>query len=358
MKDDAANRTSPSLTRIRGYDVARCLAILAMVYVNYEVALASGVDTPRWLRGLASLLEGRAAALFVILAGIGFTLLDNRRVLLRRSLFLLVVGYLWQLVWPGDILHFYAFFLLAGALCLRLEPRWLFLLALASAGVFVALFFTLDYGAGWNWITLEYPAFWTLAGQVRNLFFNGWHPLFPWTAFVFLGMALGRLTLHAKNRRRIVCAIALAVFAAAETASYFLSRIEDRRSFLEQLSKWFQAPDAIFGTASIPPMPLYLLSAAGTAVALICLTLEAADRPWARRAVTPLVSCGQLALTLYVAHVLVGLYDADKPHGPAALQIAALRALFFGLGALLLCHLWRMRFRYGPLEWLMRKVSA
>ncbi|MDP6410616.1 MAG: heparan-alpha-glucosaminide N-acetyltransferase domain-containing protein, partial [Planctomycetota bacterium] len=57
--------------RVGGLDLARCLAIFGMVYVNFEVVLAAGEREPRWLGVLAACTEGRAAATFVVLAGIG-----------------------------------------------------------------------------------------------------------------------------------------------------------------------------------------------------------------------------------------------------------------------------------------------
>ena len=58
---------------------------------------------------------------------------------------------------------------------------------------------TYDYSQGWEWNTLLYRDIWTLSGALRNLLFNGFHPVFPWLAFLLIGMAFGRMALHQRN---------------------------------------------------------------------------------------------------------------------------------------------------------------
>ena len=65
--------------RIIGLDVARCLAIFGMVIVNYREALGEPEDGPAWLVSFSSNIEGKASATFVVLAGIGLSLLFSRR---------------------------------------------------------------------------------------------------------------------------------------------------------------------------------------------------------------------------------------------------------------------------------------
>ena len=60
-------------SRILGFDIARALAIFGMVIVNFKIAMEAQTGTHFWL-GFAQLFEGRASALFVILAGVGISL--------------------------------------------------------------------------------------------------------------------------------------------------------------------------------------------------------------------------------------------------------------------------------------------
>ena len=94
------------MKRILGYDLARALAIFGMVIVNFKIVMGAGRRGPRWLIDWVGLLDGRAAATFVVLAGIGISLLSrdarqqedgvqlarDRGLLLRRALFLFVAG--------------------------------------------------------------------------------------------------------------------------------------------------------------------------------------------------------------------------------------------------------------------------
>lgn len=56
---------------------------------------------------------------------------------------------------------------------------------------------------GWGGPTpfINYVDFWTVNGFLRNLFFNGYHPFFPWFSFFLIGMIIGRLDLHNKKIR-------------------------------------------------------------------------------------------------------------------------------------------------------------
>ena len=118
-------------TRIVGIDLARFVAIAGMVLVNVTVVMGGTEEGGGWLGSLERGMQGRAAALFVLLAGIGCSIMARddgrlesaRRRILRRAVFLLAIGYAWQLVWSGDILHFYGFYFLVAAACLGVSSR-------------------------------------------------------------------------------------------------------------------------------------------------------------------------------------------------------------------------------------------
>ena len=59
--------------RLEGLDLARFLAFVGMVIVNFKIAM--GAETGDGVLNLLTIaLEGRAAATFVVLAGIGLGL--------------------------------------------------------------------------------------------------------------------------------------------------------------------------------------------------------------------------------------------------------------------------------------------
>jgi len=301
------------LPRIVGLDLARCLAIFGMVFVNFRLVMDATSETPI-ADMLATIFDGRAAALFVVLAGVGVSLLSQkareqgdvravRTVLLKRSALLLITGLLFTPIWPPDILHCYGVYLFAAAWLLAVSDRVLITLAALTLPVAVGLLITLDYAAGWkDFESLEYIDFWTFPGFTRNTFFNGFHPFFPWVAYVFFGMWLGRQRLdHAE-----VCWRYVAVFGTTAVVTELGS---DALIAASISSGGLSAEDAqaLFGTAMMPPAMLYMFSAASTATVVICLCrrMEAtrSDSRW----LVSLVVTGQMALTHYAAHVVVGM---------------------------------------------------
>ncbi len=359
-----------SAHRLIGYDIARALAIFGMVIVNFKITMGAETNGPAWLVWLVGLLDGRAAATFVILAGVGISLLTRqarlsgdqvalagkRRILIKRSAFLFCFGLLYTPVWPADILHFYGVYILIGAVLLTSSDRILWLLAIAMATAFLLLLVVADYESGWQWSTLTYTDFWTAAGMIRHLFFNGFHPVIPWTAFLLVGMWLGRKEMSDPKVRHRILAGGVTATILAELSSHLLTA-------------WMLArfPEAnptdirdLCGTAPMPPTPLYLLSAGGTALALIglCagLTATPGRRSWC---VHPLVTTGQLALTLYVAHVIIGMgvLEALGRLEQQSLNMAVVSALIFCVGAVTCAVIWRRFARHGPLEWLLRQIT-
>ncbi|WP_426334839.1 hypothetical protein ACN9MH_14815 [Paenibacillus silvae] len=58
--------------------MARALAVIGMILVNYKLAMDPQAAEPGWLHATTGILEGRASALFVILAGIGVSLMTAK----------------------------------------------------------------------------------------------------------------------------------------------------------------------------------------------------------------------------------------------------------------------------------------
>src|SRR4051794_24517828 len=86
MQAVAGTRTQGTATpaesaqRVVGFDVARALAILGMVVVHFSLVMAADRSGPGWLSVAVGFLDGRAAAVFVVLAGVGITLASRRAV--------------------------------------------------------------------------------------------------------------------------------------------------------------------------------------------------------------------------------------------------------------------------------------
>jgi len=155
--------------RIPGIDVARSLAILGMVLVNFKYQMDAAYNGPAWLVWISDRADGRAAALFVVLAGLGVSLRSRRaredptthlgperRALLQRAVLLFGLGLLNLHMWDWDILHFYGVYLALAALLLRLPS--LGLAALATAVTAATVGVSPWYEAEWG------EAFWTVPG--------------------------------------------------------------------------------------------------------------------------------------------------------------------------------------------------
>ena len=354
--------------RILGYDLARALAVFGMVVVNFKTVMSAEQGGPAWLGGLVGLLDGRAAATFVVLAGVGIALISrqsrtsqnrdqlaqDRHTLLKRALFLFVVGFLYTPIWPADILHFYGVYIAAAAYLLGTSTRRLWTYCAILVLAFVVMILTMDYSHSWDWKTLTYDGLWTPLGMVRHLFFNGFHPVVPWLAFLLLGMAIGRHDMNDRSVRRRVFMWGAGVALAAEGVSWLLIRTISRGSGLEG-----QEVVALLGTGPMPPMPLYMLAGAGTASAVIAAAVALSKRYENAAWLRPLVATGQLALTLYVGHVVLGMgmLEAIGRLEHQTLPFALLAAAVFCAAGVVFAHLWRSRFKRGPLEAIMRTLT-
>ena len=363
-------------SRIEGYDLARAFAIFGMVVVNFKVVMGAGGWTtetpagPAWLQSLTGLLDGRAAATFVVLAGIGVALGARRAVasgdpsalsaarktLWKRAAFLFFGGLLFATVWEADIIHFYGWYIGLGALLIAFPNRRLLAVAALLTLAFPILLATFAYEAEWNLDTLAYEGFWTPAGQARNLFFNGFHPVVPWIAFLLLGIWIGRRNvLDPATRRRLLIGGA-AVALTVEIVSAALVALLTRGASPENA----EAVVALLGSEALPPMPFYMLAGGGTAVAVIMLAVAFAQRFPRAAATRALVAAGQLSLTIYVAHVLIGmggLSAVGRLENQSLPFAIAASAAFYAL-AITFAVLWRKRFARGPLEWVMRRASG
>ena len=316
--------------RIIGLDVARAFAVIGMVAANFKITMGAETGDPA--------LRRRA-----------------RGVLAKRALFLFVIGWAFFLVWPADILHFYGVYLAIGTAVLFAPSRRLW--GLAGIAVVVSLTFivTFDPLANWDLIEYTYRGINTPAGFLRNLFFDGFHPVFPWVAFYLVGMWLGRTDLRDPAWRRTLAIRAAIVVVVTEVTAWIV--VGPKGANLDQLDE--QSWRWLFSVEPIPPMPTYLAAGAGTAILVICGSIWLADF-LPQRVTEPLVYTGQLALSIYVAHVLVGMgiLDTMGRLENQSLVWAVGTSAVFSAAAIAVSWVWRYRFRRGPLEALMRRHTA
>ena len=354
--EEPAKAVSVATNRTPGYDVARALALLGMVVINYWHRLASDADPSRLVNALER-IEGRPAALFVVLAGAGVSLRSRRArrepeqharfervALLKRAAVLMLVGLLNLHLSDYDILHCYGAYLALAVLLLTSRAVVLWLAALASVGISVVLRIVFDY-----YSDLE---FWSLSGFFSGVFFDGLYPVFPWMAFLVTGMLVGRLDLRSARtlRRLLIAALPLCVIATVLT----VLEGEVPEVFLDDLGYpgWLSSVPR-------PAGPMYVVGGAATAVTMICLCVFATERRASAGWVTVLTATGQMAFTLYFLHELA--LELPRRHEwlpENSAEFAVAYASGFYVLALMFSVWWRRRWAYGPLEGLIRQITG
>jgi uncharacterized membrane protein YeiB len=263
--------------------------------------------------------------------------------LIERAALLVGIGLLLLHLWQYDILHFHGVYLLLAIPLLRVQSRTLWLFAVAAVWIAMILSHELDWSLR--------PTL-SIGGALRHIFFNGLYPVFPWIAFVFVGMAVGRLDLRDPRVRRRTLTIALTVavltFALDSFGRY---EIEHGVVRLGDYAPWLL-------TWPRAPRPFFVVSGCAIAVALICGCVAISQRRADRRWVLALVATGQLTFTIYVAHVVAILVPLQ--HGfmrELPIELALAYALAFYVAAIAFAVWWRRRWEHGPLEGLLRQVT-
>ncbi|HCS62330.1 MAG TPA: hypothetical protein DIW46_13205 [Microbacterium sp.] len=189
-----------------GLDVARALALLGMIGAHVgtteELVL---LDPTTW----GALVHGRSSILFAVLAGVSIALMTGRDTvptpermpqirlsLLGRGAAIFIIGLLLEMLNTpiAVILTVYGILYLIAIPFLRWSPQWL-LIAAAVLAV-----------AGPPLLSLVQSLLLMPMGPGLDLVLFGTYPVTVWMAFIFAGMALGRLRPE-RIRTAVVCLI-------------------------------------------------------------------------------------------------------------------------------------------------------
>jgi uncharacterized membrane protein YeiB len=355
--------------RIIGFDLARAYAIFGMFLVNFNTVFGSHINHAG-LSGFLNLFNGNSSSLFVMLAGMGVSLMTNRStysleerkrimtIMSRRSWFLFALGLMFYVWWPADILHFYGGYMHIAVLFIFLPKKYLLSAAFFAIVIFHLLLLIIPYEAGWNFDTLMYSDFWTIPGFLRNTFYNGWNPIFPWIAYFFLGMFLGRLKWTTGNMTKKVFLVGLAVYTIVFIVQYFAPSIANDRFMLLYLTADY-----------MPPFLPFMLGTASFGLMIISIFVVVGSRFGNTRMAKVFAYTGQMTLTHYIAHLTLGFFMlslitgkalsyemlADTPTSPIIIIIFGIA---YFLASCVFSYYWARKFKKGPLEMLMRKVSG
>lgn len=354
--------------RIVGIDVARALAIIGMIIVNFKMTF--GQEGQSWLQPFSSIFDGKAAATFVVLAGIGIAFMTNSAIgesdkfklqksknkIFKRALFLFVIGLSYVTIWTADILHFYGIYMLVTLVFIKSRPKTILLFAILMIFLYPFLMYFMDYDTGWNFNTYEYSDFWTFEGFIRNLFYNGFHPIVPWSAFMLVGLWFGRKDLNSNSFIKKAILTSLCIFLLTQVfSSLSVSFLSDgNKDLAKELLQ-------VLGTSPMPPLPIYMLSGGSIAILVISICILISRKFEGNRIIKALEKTGQLALTFYVAHIVIGMGVMEglntTTFGKYSLNFSIVYALAFSLACILFATIWMKYKKSGPLEWLMRKIT-
>ena len=351
-RDATVQRRRPG--RVLAVDVARALAIVGMVSVN--VGPTESAEPGAWLYQLP---HGRASILFVLLAGIGVSLMSRR---LReadrpqglrpfwagmgwRSALLLVGGLALQRMGHESnvILAVYALLFVVGGLLVRARDG--LVLAVAVLGVLAGpvLWLAPQVGSGVAFDGRPPELGDPPLEVLTSLVLTGPYPLVTWLAPFALGMWLGRRDLTDVTFQRRAALVAGVLAVAAPLLAHAANRL--RGGLVGDISWGLLLTDAPHGQ-----MPLWLVGSSAVSVLVLvgCLVLE---RRLPRRLLVPAAFLGQLSLTFYVLHLVVLAALRPLPH---TLLQGVVISIAMVVAAALGAALWRRGHRRGPLELLVR----
>mgnify|MGYP001954854642 CR=1 FL=1 len=186
----------------------------------------------------------------------------------------------------------------------------------------------------------------------RNLFFNGFHPVIPWSAFMLFGLWYGRQDLYDDRFLKKSLWISLSTFVTVQILSFGLIQLISKGD-----AKAIEALVPLLGTSPMPPMPIYMINGISISIVIISICILLAKRYKNNKIIDILNKTGQLALTFYVAHVVLGMGIVEEfgslKLGEYSIEFSVVYALIFSLLCILFAEFWLRYKNAGPLEWLM-----
>ncbi|HEX6195889.1 MAG TPA: heparan-alpha-glucosaminide N-acetyltransferase domain-containing protein [Jiangellaceae bacterium] len=368
--------------RLLGVDAARALALFGMMAVHITPSLTASGDVST----AYELASGRASALFAVLAGVGLALAGGGtepprgRVLgaaaagtTARALVLLLVGLVVGTFDSGVavILAYYALLFVVAAPFLGLRSRILIPLAvvwmIGTPFLSHALRLHVDRGPPNN------PTIESLrdpGGLLLDLTLTGYYPVLQWTAYLLLGLGIGRLRLRESRVAWWLLAAGVTAAVVARVVSWYLLERAGGMTALAQAGAgdhpiasrqletaletgffgvtpttswwWLAVPAPHSGTT------FDLAYTSGVAVAVLGAMLLIGRV--LGRGLWPLAAVGSMTLTLYSLHVFL-LATFVPRETPDALLIHILIAVAVAIP-------WRTFVGRGPLEHLAAGVST
>ena len=353
------DRTDAS-SRYDAIDVARGVAVLAMVGAHLA-GTDGGVNAlERTVTGLLKVVEPTLAALFCVVAGISWAIQaervgvtpEFRRYFAGRALALGAFGVVFHLLfWRTEILVPFAMMMALSLLVLGRSPR----LTAATLVAFIAttplVILLLGSRAAGDWGEEGLHAADRAFGwaTLRYLFVDGNYPLFSWMAFPLIGILFWQTSrgVHVRLRTWAIAAVALAVglhLVALATGS--------------RVGQAYAAERHLSGGWT-PTSPGFVVTMGSGAIAIVALLLWWQGTTPMSRAIRPVVLFGRASLTHYLLHIVVAysvlrLWYPDEDWSVTVGLWASAAYLAVGVP---LTMLWFRQHTHGPFEILWAGAS-
>lgn len=276
--------------RENSIDVLRGISIVIMFYAHLLPFFISGTNISTFERVVCSL----AAPIFLFLVGFNFSGKKNAKDnLVRGAVMLLLGSFIDAFVFSVnpfasyDILYFIGLAVWVLTALSAWKPTHIMIFAILVLGVAVVYQYLWSYRFDLYEPNLGDPMVWSDA--LRNLFFDGWFPFFPWIFFPLIGIWVKRTQFELKGNTLIPTAFMLI------SGFIFLFKEHPLRSFSIEL---FYPADLWF-----------VISTTG-----VVLVVWKYRRVLNHHRMTWLSELGRLSLFLYLFHLTVyqiafALYD-------------------------------------------------
>jgi len=293
--------------------------------------------------GFAQLADGRPAALFVVLAGLSLALLSGsanpvtgtrlvqaRVRILVRALLLFALGELLVILATPVVVILPTYGLLFALGCIVL--RWSRVALLVAAGIVAVVGPPLGQGIA---AALE-DARPTVLTEITV---GHYYPAIVWTAYLLVGLAIGRSDLRSTRLRGLGALAGLALVVLGHGGSWVALHVLG----------W---PAALATAEPHSSTTFEVVGNVGVALLVIAGCLVVADR-WPAL-LAPLAAVGSLALTAYTVHIVAIAFLGQGVVYDATVEVW----LAFVLTTIAVCWLWVVAVGRGPFEWVLHRVST
>lgn len=339
----------------------------ATLYTDVASSLTESFSLSLWL--IDTFAVGKFYSLFSMLFGAGFyyfvfkdasrlddaTLLQNTSLFKRRLFILLFMGLLHMtLVWYGDILHVYAF---TGFFLIRKRdktPR-----ALIQSGLM-----------WWLASAVIFAYISSLPSSVNDVLVKT--ALKAYQSSSYFEMLLYRLTHEVPLVLTNIVLVPIRIYGLfllgyGYAKSGFFNRIEEHQLLIKRVAL---STSLIFIAVSIAENVLSSgfsqslfkeLSTLSGATFYACVLILLCQNRWTRGIVNPLASLGQMAVTNYLTQTVFFTFFYYG-YGFAKFQsLEPVMYWYLALGFIMLqiivSNLWLKRHRFGPVEWVWRRLT-